>query len=322
MSDGANKHLLLPTHFREDVRWYLKQDMPNFDVGAYVVGDAPMVAKLLAKTDGVLAGVPFFNAVFDELGCSVEWNVKEGDLVGPSHQRAPPADEGATKSEGDSGTFDATAMHFKGRMVCATVRGPAHRLLQGERTSLNILSRASGIASETQGLVKVKEAHGWKGQIAATRKVTPGFRAIEKYAVIVGGGVPHRMNLSDMTMLKDNHVWACGGSIATMVTKARSVSGFSNKIEVECQSVKEAFEAAGAGAEVVMLDNFPPEEAKKAAAELKEKYPHGLTIEASGSMTKETAPEYFSEHVDVLSFGRLTHGYSVVDFSLKIVQDS
>lgn len=97
-----------------------------------------------------------------------------------------------------------------------------------------------------------KEEKGWHGQIAATRKVTPGFRHVEKYAVIVGGGVPHRMTLSDMTMLKDNHVWACGGSIADMVKKARTACGFSNKIEVECQSQEEAMEAAGAGAEVVI----------------------------------------------------------------------
>merc|ERR1712083_676479 len=126
------------------------------------------------------------------------------------------------------------------------------------------------------------------------------------------------MNLSDMTMLKDNHVWACGGSISTMVAKARSVQGFSNKIEVECQSLAEAQEAVRAGAEVVMLDNFKPEEGIKAAAELKKEFPHGLTVEVSGSMTKDTFSAYFSKDVDVISFGSLTHGYPVIDFSLKI----
>merc|ERR1711904_146084 len=100
-----------------------------------------------------------------------------------------------------------------------------------------------------------------------------------------------------MGMLKDNHVWACGGSIEAMVKKARSACGFSNKIEVECQSLEEAMEAAGAGAEVVMLDNFEPEEAKKAAQQLKAKYPHGLTIEASGGMPPESMLEYFCEHI-------------------------
>lgn len=317
--DGAQKHLLLPPHFREDVKEYIKQDMPNFDVGAFVVGDKPMVAHLLAKTDGVLAGVPYFNAVFEKLGCSVEWFSSEGDFVGPSHMST---DRSIASAGGAGKEYDATDEHFKGRMVVATVKGPVCRLLQGERTSLNILSRASGIATATRSLVAKKEARGWHGQIAATRKVTPGFRAVEKYAVTIGGGVPHRMTLSDMTMLKDNHVWACGGSISAMVKKARSACGFSNKIEVECQSVEEAMEAAEAGAEVVMLDNFPPEQAKLAAKKLKEKYPHGLTIEASGGMTSEGMMEYFCEHVDVLSFGKLTHGYDVVDFSLKVDKKS
>mmetsp|Transcript_58535 Transcript_58535/g.171248 ORF Transcript_58535/g.171248 Transcript_58535/m.171248 type:complete len:331 (+) Transcript_58535:51-1043(+) len=310
--------LILPTHFKDVVREYLRQDMPSFDIGAYVVGDAPCTAKLLAKTDGILSGVPFFNAVFEELGCTVEWLLQEGDTVGPKKvaesQRAPAAKADASKD----GSYDSTDNHFKGRHHVATVSGPVHRLLQGERTALNILSRSSGIATETRALVDVKLRKGWHGEIAATRKVTPGFRLVEKYSAIVGGGVPHRMNLSDMTMLKDNHVWACGGSIKAMVEKTRGVCGFSNKIEVECQSVEEAFEAAGAGAEVVMLDNFPPEEAKAAARKLKERFPHGLTIEVSGGMTPEDFVDYFSEDVDVISFGKLTHGYGVLDFSLKI----
>lgn len=315
-ADGEKKrqtHLLLPPHFRADIKEYLRQDMPLFEVGAFVVGDEPMVAQLWVKTDGVLAGVPYFDAVFEELGCTVEWLVSEGDFLAPSKEQAA-ADSGAV----DGKAYDATDEHFKGRMRVAIVKGPVCKLLQGERTALNILSRASGIATETKSLVDRKNARGWHGQIAATRKVTPGFRAVEKYAVIVGGGVPHRMTLSDMTMLKDNHVWACGGSITVMVKKARSVCGFSNKIEVECQSLEEAMEAAAAGAEVVMLDNFKPEEAKGAAKKLKDVYSHGLTIEASGGMTPDGMMDYFCPHIDVISFGKLTHGYDVVDFSLKI----
>lgn len=169
-------------------------------------------------------------------------------------------------------------------------------------------------------MADLKAQHGWHGQVAATRKVTPGFRAVEKYAVVVGGCSPHRSNLSDMTMLKDNHVWACGGSIRSMVHKARSAQGFSTKIEVECQSVEQALEAASAGAEVVMLDNFPPAEAKAAAARLKEQFPHGLTVEVSGGMSLTSMADYFSEDVDVISVGKLTHGYDVVDFSLKVTK--
>jgi len=122
-----------------------------------------------------------------------------------------------------------------------------------------------------------------------------------------------------MTMLKDNHVWSAG-SIAGAVRVAREAAGFSQKIEVECQSLEDALEAAGAGADVVMLDNFEPERLKKDAREFKGKYPHVL-VEASGGITKETMAEYFSEHVDIISQGKLTQGYDAIDFSLKICRD-
>ncbi|CAE7602711.1 qprt [Symbiodinium sp. CCMP2592] len=314
---GSDFSLLLPRHYREDVVRFLQQDMPSFDVGAFVVGSTPVKAHLLAKTPGILAGMPFFNAVFEELGCEVQWFVTEGCRLDLSS--AAEADARGNLPPEDTGDFDATPSHFRGRKKIAEVTGPVCRVLQGERTALNIISRCSGIATQANHLAAIKQEHGWHGEIAATRKVTPGFRLFEKYAVIVGGGVPHRMTLSDMTMLKDNHCWACGGDIQAMVRKARSACGFSNKIEVECQSLAEALEAAGAGAEVVMLDNFPAPEAKAAAAKLKEQFPHGLTVEISGGLNEETAAEYFSEHVDVLSFGGLTHGYDVLDFSLKVV---
>jgi len=224
---------------------FLKQDIPHFDVGAFVVGAKPAKALLMAKTDGILAGRPFFDAVFEELGCTVSWDVSDGDAVGP----AVATTKGAVASTAapqrkDGGAFDATDEHFRGRHRLAEVSGPTCKILQGERTALNIISRCSGIATHAQQLVQIKRKHGWHGEIAATRKITPGFQLMEKYAVIVGGGSPHRMNISDMTMLKDNHCWACNGEIKAMVEKARSACGFSSKIEVECQSVAEAFEAA------------------------------------------------------------------------------
>ena len=122
-----------------------------------------------------------------------------------------------------------------------------------------------------------------------------------------------------MVMLKDNHIWACG-SITHAVKRARGASGFSQKIEVECQSLEEALEAAGAGADIVMLDNFQPEQLKKDAASVKEKYQHVL-VEASGGITTETMADYLCPHVDVVSQGKLTQGYACVDFSLKIMKD-
>lgn len=124
------------------------------------------------------------------------------------------------------------------------------------------------------------------------------------------------MDLSHMVMLKDNHIWSAG-SITAAVQKARLAAGFSSKIEVEASTFDEANEAASAGAEVVMLDNFDPEELQQVAAKLKEFHPH-ITLEASGGITQATVASYFCPSIDVISQGRLTHGYSCLDFSLKI----
>lgn len=118
-------------------------------------------------------------------------------------------------------------------------------------------------------------------------------------------------------MLKDNHIWSCG-SIENAVKLARKAAGFSQKIEVECQSLEEALEAAAAGADIVMLDNFGPEKLKKDAETFKQRYPNVL-VEASGGITTETMPDYLCPHVDVVSQGKLTQGYPCVDYSLKII---
>ena len=245
------------------------------------------------KSSGVLAGVPFFNATFDVCGeCNIAW--EDVAIEGKYYDISP-------------GT----------KLKLATVTGPVSHLLQGERTALNTMSRCSGVATLSQQCVKIAASNQWKGLVAGTRKTTPGFRLVEKYGLLVGGAATHRLDLSQMVMLKDNHVWACEGSIEQAVKKARKVSGFSQKIEVECQSLEEALIAAGAGADVVMLDNFEPEQLKKDAKVFKEKFPH-VTVEASGGITMETMKDYFSDNVDVISQGKLTQGYDCVDFSLKI----
>lgn len=247
------------------------------------------------KSPGVLAGIPFFNATFDVCGsCQITWH----DI----------AQEGQSYPHASG----------ENKLKLATVTGPVSHLLRGERTALNTLSRCSGVATLSNKCVQIAKSNNWKGLVAGTRKTTPGFRLVEKYGLLVGGAATHRLDLSQMVMLKDNHVWACGGSIERAVKKARVVSGFSQKIEVECQSLSEAMIAAEAGADVVMLDNFEPEQLKKDAKVFKAKFPH-VTVEASGGITMETMPDYFSEDVDVISQGKLTQGYDCVDFSLKIV---
>jgi nicotinate-nucleotide pyrophosphorylase (carboxylating) len=208
------------------------------------------------------------------------------------------------------------------KKMVATVEGPAYRILQGERTALNILARASGIATRARRLVNMKHQHGWKGLIAGTRKTTPGFRSVEKYAMLVGGIDSHRHDLSSMVMLKDNHIWA-SGSITQCIEKAKAAAGFSLKIEVECRSLDEAREAIHAGADIIMLDNFDGPKAGEASAILKSEFqkshPHVL-LECSGGLTEENMAHYLYPSIDILSFGSASQSVPHIDFSLKINQ--
>lgn len=283
---------VLPPHWKETVAQWVKDDVPSFDVGGLVVGDTELVATLYCKSSGLLAGVPFFDAVFAYLGCEVEWLKTEGEfvVVGPQEKK----------------------------VEVARVRGPARMLLLGERTALNTLSRCSGVASASSECMKIAKKDGWHGHVAGTRKTTPGFRIVEKYGLLVGGAWTHRLDLSQMVMLKDNHIWAAG-SITEAVQKSRSAAGFSSKIEVECRTSQEAVEACEAGADVVMLDNYAPAELKRDAEMIKGRYPNVL-VEASGGITIRTIADYLSPHVDIVSLGSLTQGYSAVDFSLKLPQ--
>eukprot|EP00037_Helgoeca_nana_P002520 m.34384 g.34384 ORF g.34384 m.34384 type:complete len:299 (+) comp12645_c0_seq1:1360-2256(+) len=286
--EGAETFGQLLPPLGEMVRGWLAEDIPSFDYGGAVVGDKPETMTLYCKSPGVLAGCPFFDAVMEELDCKVTWNIAEGTHIDP---------------HGD-------------RVTVATVTGSARKLLMGERTGLNILARASGIASQARRLVQIKEKEGWQGVVAGTRKITPGFRLVEKHAMLVGGADAHRMDLSSMVMLKDNHIWS-HGSITKAVASARRVCGFSMKIEVETSSVQEAREAIAAGADVVMLDNFEPKALHEVAAILKAETKHVL-LEGSGGITEESIASYMSPHIDVLSTSSIHQGVSHVDFSLKV----
>ncbi|KAI8812983.1 Quinolinate phosphoribosyl transferase [Cladochytrium replicatum] len=288
-----NFESLLPVGWKQTISQWLVEDTPSFDYGGFVVGVDEHVAILYGKAAGTLAGVPFFNEVFKQLDCRVEWTFKEGDevIVTPETKR----------------------------VEIARVYGQVRNLLLGERTALNIVARASGIATRARKLRTLKDQHGWHGVIAGTRKTTPGFRLVEKYAMIVGGVDTHRVDLSSMIMLKDNHVWATG-SITNAVAKARLVGGFALKVEVECRSEAEADEAIAAGADIIMLDNFDGKAIAPAAASLKQRW-HGkknFLIEGSGGLTEDNVTEYFCPDVDVLSFGSLSQSVPHIDFSLKV----
>ena len=261
----------------------------------FVVGESPAEARLLAKAPGILAGRPFFDEIFKHLGCTVEWLAAEGDSVGQEKGQ---------------------------KQQVATVRGPVRKVLLGERVALNVLARCSGVATKSESLLRLLRTSGYKNTLAGTRKTTPGFRLVEKYAMLVGGCDPHRIDLSTMTMLKDNHIWACGGSISSAVAAAKAAGGFSIKVEVECQSLDEANQAIEAGADVVMLDNFEPEDMKKAAKAIKDKWgrgPRAPLVEVSGGLTEDNVEKYVCDDVDIISSSSIHQGVKHIDFSLKVI---
>lgn len=183
---------------------------------------------------------------------------------------------------------------FQPIKAVATVRGPARKLLLGERVALNALARCSGIATKSRKLLSLVRSAGYTGILAGTRKTTPGFRLVEKYGMLIGGVDQHRYDLSSMIMLKDNHVWS-KGSITAAIQAARSVGGFAIKIEVEVQSEEEADEAIAAGADIVMLDNFTGEGLKVAAGSIKKRWAgkgKSVLLECSGGLTEDNVEAY------------------------------
>lgn len=159
---------------------WLREDCPGLNYTALVTGAAPSQAVLWAKSPGVLAGRPFFDAIFARVSCQVSWFLPEGSKLVPVAK-------------------------------VAEVRGPAHCLLMGERVALNTLARCSGVASSAAAAVEAARGAGWAGRVAGTRKTTPGFRLVEKYGLLVGGAASHRYDLGGLVMVKDNHVVAAGG---------------------------------------------------------------------------------------------------------------
>ncbi|KAG0246123.1 Quinolinate phosphoribosyl transferase [Mortierella sp. GBAus27b] len=289
-SDLSN---LLPLNWKKKITEWLQEDIPSFDYGGYVVGEKETTAILYGKSKGIVAGIPFFTEIFEQLGCRVEWHVQEGHVLEPIQ-------------------------------TCAHVYGPVRQILIGERTALNLMARCSGVASQAHRLRLLKEKTGFKGVIAGTRKTTPGFRMVEKYGMLVGGADTHRMDLSSMIMLKDNHVWSTG-SITAAVQKAKAVGGFSLKIEVECRSEEEADEAIAAGADIVMLDNFQGDALKAAAQSVKQRWAakgRQVLVECSGGVTEQTIEQYFCDAIDIISLGSMTQGVSFVDFSLKVQKNA
>ncbi|MGX9182213.1 carboxylating nicotinate-nucleotide diphosphorylase [Mesorhizobium sp. BHbdii] len=196
----------------------------------------------------------------------------------------------------------------------ARVCGPARGLLTAERTALNFLCRLSGIATATAGIVNAVRGH--KARIVCTRKTTPGLRALEKYAVRVGGGANHRFGLDDGVLIKDNHI-AIAGDIRTAIERARAAAGHMVKIEVEVDTLEQLDIALSSKVDAVLLDNMSLEQLSQAVAMV-----GGRAItEASGRVTPQTAPAIAATGVDLISVGWLTHSAPILDIGLDVPID-
>ncbi len=275
----------IPSGVIDLLRRALEEDMGPGDIttSLAISGDRKSRARYLAKEDFVLAGLPFAREVFHLLDPSIKFKMFFHD--------------GARINKGD---------------ILAEVYGNSRDILAGERVSLNILQRLSGIATLADAYVtRVK---GLKAKIVDTRKTTPCMRSMEKYAVRMGGGCNHRFGLFDGILIKDNHIEAAGG-IRKAVSRARK--GFHlSKIEVEVGSVKDLGKAIDAGADVVMLDNMAVTDMRKAV-----EISNGrVLLEASGGVKLENVREIAETGVDFISVGALTHSAPAVDISLKIVK--
>lgn len=270
-------------YWDETILAALREDIPWEDVSANAVVDEGMRghADLIAKAEGVVAGLPVFARTFKLLDGTSEvvLHVREGDAVAAG-------------------------------ALIAEVTGNMRAILSAERTALNFLQRMSGIATYTRRMAELLEGSGTV--LLDTRKTTPLLRSFEKYAVTVGGGRNHRFNLSDGVLLKDNHIGAAGG-IRNAVERARAYAPFVRKIEIEVETLEELREALDAGADIVMLDNMRGAALEEAVRLCKGR----AKTEISGNVTRENVQKYVALGVDYISSGALTHSAPILDVSLK-----
>jgi nicotinate-nucleotide pyrophosphorylase (carboxylating) len=268
----------------EIIRLALAEDIGRGDIttDSTVSADAQASAVIVQKAQGVLCGLPVVEAVFAALDprVSVEVIAEEG-------------------SWGD-------------RREVAHLTGPTRAILTGERTALNFLQRLSGVATMSRRAAKSVEGTG--ATVLDTRKTTPGHRALEKYAVRVGGCHNHRAGLDDAVLIKDNHIRAAGG-ITKAVEAARKRVGPAQRIEVEITNPAELDEALAAGAEMILLDNRTTEGLKAAVAQAAGR----AILEASGGITLENLAEVAATGVNYISLGALTHSAGSLDFSLEVL---
>src|SRR5262252_309867 len=274
----------LPTLIIEPiVRAALLEDLGragDITTDAVVPDDATAETSLVARAPGLIAGLDLALLAFRLVDPAIVARVQR-----PDGARLAPSD------------------------VIATLVGPARGILTAERVALNFLCHLSGIATATAAIVEAVRGH--RARITCTRKTTPGLRAVQKYAVRVGGGANHRFGLDDAVLIKDNHIAAAGG-VRPAIERVRAGIGHLVKVEVEVDTLAQLEEALAVGVDAVLLDNKQPEELRRAVAMVDSR----AITEASGGVTPATAPAIAATGVDLISIGWLTHSITALDIGL------
>ncbi|QIJ32832.1 carboxylating nicotinate-nucleotide diphosphorylase [Acidianus brierleyi] len=261
---------------------FLKEDVYPEDITSRIVSGEKARGVIFSKDEGILSGTVFIVPFLQFLGLKVSEFMKDGTEV------------------------------KKGDRIIA-LEGDAETLLSAERLALNLLGKLSGISTSTYQMVKIAREVNREIRIAGTRKTTPGLRIFEKYAIEIGGGDPHRFNLSDAILIKDNHL-AIIGDVEEAIKRAKRIASFTKKIEIEVSNFSNAIKAYKAGADAILIDNLSPEEIIPIVRELKGK----IILEASGKITPENVKDYAKTGVDIISSGYITHSSRSLDFSMDV----
>ena len=264
---------------------FLSEDIQRGDVTSALLSNQKIKAKIISREQGIIAGVGFARSLFQLKGCTVRIFKKDGSRLKPNQ-------------------------------TVLQVSGNAKSVLSCERTVLNLVSRMSGIATQTNYLVSQIKKYSKKTNLYSTRKTAPGLRYFDKEAVIIGGGHKHRMALDDMIMIKDNHL-LLSNSMEDIIKKAQKKH---RRVEVEVENQMDAILAAKYGTAIVMLDNFSPAQIKKTITALqKEKLRNKVKLEASGGINYKNIGMYAKTGVDMISVGSITNSVKGLDLSLEVV---
>ena len=272
------------TNIKKELLRFISEDIQGGDITSVLLPKKKIKAKIISRQGGVLAGVKFAGDIFRLKGCNVKIIKKDGAKL-------------------------------KSSQIILQISGNAGTVLSCERTALNLLSRMSGIATQTNFLVSKIRKINTKTKLYSTRKTAPGLRFFDKEAIMIGGGHKHRMSLNDMVMIKDNHLLVTN-SMEGIIKNARKRH---KHVEVEVENQRDAILAVSSGATIVMLDNFSPVQIKKTITTLqKKKLRNKVKLEASGGINSKNITAYAKTGVDMISIGSITNSVKGLDLSLEV----